>query len=40
MNIEFLGTWEELLNSNFYPLEFEGVKKEAELKVITLPPTK
>lgn len=30
--IELLGLWETLHNPNFKPLEFEGFKKEAEIK--------
>ncbi|WP_296333931.1 KilA-N domain-containing protein [uncultured Treponema sp.] len=33
--IEYLGIWETLYNSDFNPLEFEGVKKEAGLKAFT-----
>jgi hypothetical protein len=28
-SIEFLGLWEELNNSNFKPIDFEGFKNEA-----------
>lgn len=31
--IEYLGIWESLNNSNFNPLEFEGVKKDANISV-------
>jgi hypothetical protein len=38
--IEYLGLWERLNNPNFYPLEFEGLKKEAGLNTFLLSPTK
>lgn len=38
--IEFLGIWEQLNNSDFKPVEFEGFKKEAGLNSFTLSPTK
>ena len=38
--IEYLGIWETLYNTDFNPLESEGVKKEAGLNVFTLSPTK
>ncbi len=38
--IEYLGIWESLYNQQFNPLEFEGVKKEAELNAFTLSPQK
>jgi hypothetical protein len=36
--IEFLGIWEQLNNSNFKPVEFDGFKKEAGLNSFTLTP--
>lgn len=36
--IEFLGIWEQLNNSNFNPVEFDGFKKEAGLNSFTLTP--
>ena len=38
--IEFLGIWEKLNNSNFNPIEFEGVKNKAGSNAFTLSPTK
>ena len=38
--VEFLGIWETLHNSNFNPIEFEGVRKEAGLNSFTLSPTR
>ena len=38
--IEFLGIWERLYNTNFNPIEFEGVRREAGLNSFTLSPTK
>ena len=38
--IEFLGIWEQLNNSDFKPVEFEGFKKEAGLNSFTMSPTK
>lgn len=38
--IEFLGIWEELYNSNFNPIEFDGFRKEAGLNAFTMSPTK
>lgn len=32
--IEYLGIWESLYNSNFNPIEFDGVRKEAGLIAI------
>jgi LEA14-like dessication related protein len=32
--IEFLGIWETLYNPNFKPLEFEGFKKEVQMKLM------
>ena len=34
--IEYLGLWKILHNTNFNPLEFEGVRKEAGLNAFTL----
>ena len=34
--LEFLGTWEELNNSNFKAVVFDGFKKEAGLPTFTL----
>ena len=36
--IEFLGLWEQLHNSNFKPLEFEGFKNQAGANAFTLAP--
>ncbi|MBU2885467.1 KilA-N domain-containing protein [Gilvimarinus agarilyticus] len=36
--IEFLGIWEQLNNSNFKPVEFDGFKKQAGLNSFTLTP--
>src|SRR4030067_1236582 len=36
--IEFLGVWEQLNNSNFNPVEFDGIKKQAGLNSFTLTP--
>ena len=36
--IEFLGVWEQLNNSNFKPVEFDGFKKSAGLNSFTLTP--
>jgi hypothetical protein len=36
--IEYLGIWEQLFNSNFKPLEFEGFKSEAGANAFTLSP--
>lgn len=36
--IEFLGIWEQLNNSNFKPVEFDGFRKEAGLNSFTLTP--
>jgi hypothetical protein len=36
--IEFLGIWEQLNNSDFKPVEFDGFKKEAGLNSFTLTP--
>lgn len=38
--LEYLGLWEQLYNSDFKPLEFEGFKKEAGLHAFTLSPQK
>ena len=38
--IQFLGLWEQLHNSDFKPLEFEGFKKEAGANAFTLSPKK
>jgi len=38
--IEFLGIWEQLNNSDFKPVEFEGFKKEAGLNSFTMSPKK
>ena len=40
MTIEYLGLWEELYNSSFNPLEFEGFKKEVGLNSFTMSPSK
>ncbi len=36
--IEFLGVWEEIYNSDFKPVEFDGFKKQAGLNSFTLTP--
>jgi hypothetical protein len=36
--IEFLGIWEQLHNSDFKPVEFDGFKKQAGLNSFTLTP--
>jgi len=36
--IEFLGIWEQLNNSDFKPIEFDGFKKQAGLNSFTLTP--
>jgi len=36
--IEFLGIWEQLNNTNFKPVEFDGFKKQAGLNSFTLTP--
>jgi hypothetical protein len=36
--IEFLGIWEQLNNTGFKPVEFDGFKKEAGLNSFTLTP--
>jgi hypothetical protein len=36
--IEFLGIWEQLNNSDFKPVEFDGFKKQAGLNSFTLTP--
>tara|TARA_Y100000296_G_scaffold86420_1_gene126146 strand:- start:1112 stop:1933 length:822 start_codon:yes stop_codon:yes gene_type:complete len=36
--IEFLGIWEQLNNSKFNPVEFDGFKKDAGLNSFTLTP--
>jgi len=38
--IEFLGVWEQLYNSDFKPVEFDGFRKEAGLNSFTMSPTK
>lgn len=38
--IDFLGLWEKLHNSNFKPLEFEGVRKQAGTNAFTMSPKK
>jgi len=38
--IEFLGIWERINNSNFKPIEFDGLRKEAGLNSFSLTPTK
>jgi len=38
--IEFLGLWEQLHNSDFKPLDFEGFKKQAGANAFTLSPKK
>lgn len=35
---EFLGTWEQMNNPNFKPLEFEGFRKQAGLNSFVLTP--
>jgi len=37
--IEFLGIWEQLNNSGFKPLEFDGFKKQTGLNSFTLTPS-
>lgn len=34
--LEFLGTWESIYNSNFKPVEFDALRKEAGLHTFTL----
>ena len=34
--LEFLGTWESIYNSNFKPVEFDSLRKEAGLHTFTL----
>ena len=34
--LEFLGIWEQIKNTNFKHLEFEGFKKQAGLNSFTL----
>src|SRR5690606_2844128 len=36
--IELLGFWEQMYNSNFKPLEFEGFRKQAGLNSFVLTP--
>ncbi|MDT8411834.1 MAG: KilA-N domain-containing protein [Vicingaceae bacterium] len=36
--VELLGFWEQLYNSNFKPLEFEGLRKQAGLNSFVLTP--
>ena len=38
--LEFLGLWEELNNSEFKPLEFEGFRKESGRNAFVLSPQK
>ena len=38
--LEFLGLWESLNNSDFNPLEFEGVKNQAGSNAFTMSPKK
>ncbi|MDE7353079.1 MAG: hypothetical protein K2O06_08500 [Acetatifactor sp.] len=38
--IEFLGLWEMLHNSDFKPIEFEGVKNQAGANAFTMSPKK
>jgi len=38
--IEYLGIWEQLYNTNFKPLEFEGFRNEAGANAFTLSPQK
>ena len=38
--IDFLGLWEQLHNSDFKPLEFEGFKKQAGANAFTMSPKK
>lgn len=38
--IDFLGLWERLHNSDFNPLEFEGVRKQAGANAFTMSPKK
>ncbi len=37
-SIEFLGTWEQLNNPDFKPVEFDGFRKQAGLNSFTLTP--
>lgn len=36
--LEFLGIWEQLNNSDFNPVEFDGIRKQAGLNSFTLTP--
>lgn len=36
--VEFLGIWEQINNSNFKPIEFDGLRKEAGLNSFSLTP--
>ena len=36
--LELLGIWEQLNNSDFNPVEFDGIKKQAGLNSFTLTP--
>ena len=38
--IEYLGMWEMLNNTNFNPIEFEGVRSQAGLNAFTLSPSR
>ena len=35
LTLEFLGTWKNIYNSNFNPVEFDGLKKNAGLHTFT-----
>ena len=38
--LEFLGLWESLHNSDFNPVEFDGIRSHAGLNTFTMSPTK
>ena len=38
ITLELLGIWEQLNNSDFNPVEFDGIKKQAGLNSFTLTP--
>ena len=38
--LEFLGLWESLHNSDFNPVEFDGIRSQAGLNTFTMSPTK
>lgn len=38
--LEFLGLWESLHNSDFNPVEFDGIRGQAGLNTFTMSPTK